>query len=88
MRTHYIIDSAATLLGVSLVIVTGVHISGKAATSIADELSFAAALLFLVSCGLSHQAISRSALKFEQLADKFFALGLVVLLCGVLSFWF
>jgi hypothetical protein len=55
---------------------------------IADELSFGAALLFLVSCGLSHQAISRSKLKLEYLADKFFAGGLVVLLCGVLSFWF
>ena len=88
MRTHYIVDSAATLLGVSLVIVTGVHISGRASEVIADELSFAAALLFLVSCGLSHQAISRSKLSLELLADKFFAGGLVVLLCGVLSFWF
>jgi uncharacterized membrane protein SirB2 len=88
MRTHYIIDSAATLLGVSLVIVTGVHISGKAAASIADELSFAAALLFLGSCALSHAAISKSNDSFERLADKVFALALVVLLCGVLSFWF
>jgi hypothetical protein len=88
MRAHYIVDSAATLLGVSLVIVTGVHISGRASEVIADELSFGAALLFLVSCGLSHQAISRSKLKLEYLADKFFAGGLVVLLCGVLSFWF
>lgn len=88
MRTHYIVDSAATLLGVSLVIVTGVHISGKSSEVIADELSFAAAILFLVSCGLSHQAISRSKLRLELLADKFFAGGLAVLLFGVLSFWF
>jgi hypothetical protein len=88
MRPHYIIDSAATLLGVSLVIVTGVHISGKSAVVFADELSFAAALLFLVSCGLSHQAISRSKLTLERHADKLFALGLAVLLFGVLSFWF
>jgi len=88
MRTHHIIDSAATLLGVSLVIVTGGHISGKASTSIADELSFAAALLFLVSCGVSHMAIVRSNDRLEHVADNAFALGLVVLLCGVLSFWF
>jgi hypothetical protein len=88
MRSHYIIDSAATLLGVALVIVTGVHISGKAAASVADELSFAAALLFLAACGLSHWAISKSDLRFEKLADKIFAGGLLVLLFGVLSFWF
>ena len=88
MRTHYIIDSAATLLGVSLLIVTAVHITGKAAESIADELSFAAALLFLGSCAASHRAISKSNDRFERFADKVFALALLVLLCGVLSFWF
>lgn len=88
MRSHYIIDSAATLLGVALIIVTAVHVSGKASTSIADELSFAAALLFLGSCAASHRAISKSDEKFEFLADKGFALGLIVLLCGALSFWF
>jgi hypothetical protein len=88
MRTHYIIDSAATLLGVSLVIVTAVHISGKAATSIADELSFGAALLFLGACGLSHQAIVRSNDRFERIADNVFAAGLILLLFAALSFWF
>jgi len=88
VRTHHIIDSAATLLGVSLVIVTGVHISGKAATSIADEVSFGAALLFLGSCGASHLAIIRSDDRFEGVADKAFALGLLLLFGGVLSFWF
>jgi uncharacterized membrane protein SirB2 len=88
MRSHYIIDSAATLLGVALLIVTAVHITGKAATSIVDELSFAAALLFLGSCGASHLAISKSDDRFERLADNVFALALVVLLCAVLSFWF
>ena len=88
MRTHYIIDSAATLLGVSLVIVTAVHISGKASTSIADELSFGAALLFLGACALSHQAIVRSDDRFERTADRIFAAGLVLLLFAALSFWF
>jgi hypothetical protein len=88
MRTHYIIDSAATLLGVSLVIVTGVHISGMAATSIADELSFVAALLFLGACAVSHLAIIRSDDRFERIADRIFAAGLVMLLFGALSFWF
>jgi hypothetical protein len=88
MRSHYIIDSAATLLGVALLVVTAVHITGKAAESIADELSFGAALLFLASCAASHRAISKSNDSYERLADRIFATGLVVLLLGVVSFWF
>jgi len=88
MRTHYIIDSSASLLGVSLLIVTAVHITGKATTSISDELSFGAALMFLGACAFSHKAISKDDDRFERIADKIFAIGLVLLLCGALSFWF
>lgn len=88
MRRHYILDSASALLGVALVIVTAVHITGKAAESIADELSFFAAILFLVACFFSHRAISKSDDRFESIADKIFASGLIVLLCSVLTFWF
>jgi hypothetical protein len=88
MRTHYIIDSAATLLGVALLIVTAVHITGKGSATIADELAYASALLFLASCGASHLAISRRADRFEDIADKIFALGLVALFASVLAFWF
>jgi hypothetical protein len=88
MRTHYIIDSAATLLGVALLIVTAVHITGKASATIADELAYASALLFLGSCGASHLAISRGADRAEAIADKIFALGLLALFASVLAFWF
>lgn len=88
MRTQYILDSAAALLGVALLIVTAVHITGKAAQTIADELSFASALMFLVCCLLSHRAVSTGELRFEKFADKLFATGMMVLLASVLSFWF
>jgi len=88
MRTHYIIDSSAALLGVSLIIVTAVHITGQASRTIADELSFGAAVLFLGSCFFSHRAISTSEDRFERVADKIFAVALGVLFCSVLTFWF
>lgn len=69
MSRHYILDTAASLLGVALIIVTAVHITGKASTTIADELSFAAALLFLVSCGGSHMAITRGDDRFERISE-------------------
>jgi hypothetical protein len=88
MRTHYILDSAAALLGVALLIVTAVHITGKASQTIADEVAFASALLFIACCLLSHRAISRGEMRFEQFADKLFATGMIGLLVAVLSFWF
>ena len=88
MRSHYVIDSAAALLGVALLIVTAVHITGKASQTIADELSFVAALMFLVCCLLSHRASAKAELRFEQFADQLFATGMLVLLGSVLSFWF
>jgi hypothetical protein len=88
VRTQYVLDSAAALLGVALLIVTAVHITGKASQTIADELSFASALMFLVCCLLSHRAIANADLRFEQYADKLFASGMLVLLASVLSFWF
>jgi dienelactone hydrolase len=82
-------DSAGTLMGVALVIVTGVHLGGKASTSIADEMAFASAVLFLGSCGASHRAISKNDEWYEVvLADRLFAAGLLVLLGGVFSLWF
>ena len=35
----------------------------------------------------SHPTISKSPDRFERLAGRVFALALLVLLCGVLSFW-
>jgi hypothetical protein len=88
MRTQYILDSAASLLGVALLIATAVHITGKASQTFADELSFGSAFLFLACCLLSHRAISKGDLRFEQFADKLFATGMLLLLIAVLSFWF
>lgn len=88
MKTHYILDSSAALLGVALIIVTAVHITGQAAKTIADELSFGAAVLFLGSCILSHRAITTSEDRLDDFADKIFGAGLLLLLCAVLTFWF
>ena len=87
-RNTYVLSSAATLLGVSLVIVTAVHITDLSATTWADELAFGAALLFLTSCLLSHRSIAKGDDRFERIADKFFASAIVTLLVAVLTFWF
>lgn len=87
MRNHYILDAAAALLGVSLIIVTAVHISGEASHSFADELAFGAALLFIASCLLSHRSITKHEDKYERYADRLFASGILFILGSVVTFW-
>jgi hypothetical protein len=88
MRSHSTLDASATLLGVALLVVTAVHITGQAARSISDEVAFAAALLFIASSLAAHRAISKSDDRYDRIADRFFFSALVVLLLAVLSFWF
>jgi hypothetical protein len=88
MKSENILGAGASLLGVALLIVTVVHISGHAARSIADEVSFAAAILFIGSCLAAHLALGRGDKRFDALADKLFFLGLLTLLFAALSFWF
>jgi len=88
MKSENILEAGASLLGVALLIVTVVHVSGHAARSFADEAAFAAAILFIGSCMAAHLAIGRGYKKFDAVADKLFFLGLLTLLFGTLSFWF
>jgi hypothetical protein len=88
MRSDAILSAAATLLGVALLIVTAVHITGQAERSIADEVAFAAALLFIGSCLAAHLAIRRVNKRFDGIADNLFFLAEVTLLFAALSFWF
>ena len=87
MRTHRILDPAATLLGVALLIVTAVHITDKSRETFADDLSFVSAILFIASCLVSHWAIRNDSERFERWADTLFATAVVLLLCAILSFW-
>jgi len=88
MRRHYILDSAAALLGVALIIVTAVHITGNAPATHVDELAFASAVLFIVTCLLSHRGIAKNDDRYEMIADKVYASAILLLLASVLSFWF
>lgn len=88
MKAHHILSAASNLLGVALLVVTFVHVTDHARETYADELAFAAALLFLGSCILSHRAIRTSSSRIENTADTTFFVGLVLLLVGVVCFWF
>jgi len=85
---QHLLNSASNLLGVALLIVTAVHITGRSARTISDEVAFASAILFIACCLASHRSISKSDDRFERLADKLFAAAMLVLLVAVFCFWF
>ena len=87
MRSDHIVGAASSLLGVALLIATAVHITGKAGQTIADEVAFASAFLFIASCLASHRAIVTSNRSYERLAEWCFPLGLFTLTGAVLIFW-
>lgn len=88
MRSNEILVVAASLLGVALLIVTAVHITGHEARSRVDEIAFAAALLFIGSCIFAHIALIRKSERLDSIANGVFFLGMLVLLVAAVSFWF
>ena len=88
MKSDNILGASASLLGVALLIVTVVHISGHSATSIADEVAFAAAMIFIGSCMTAHLALGKQNNRLDAIADRLFFLGLITLLFAALTFWF
>jgi len=61
MKTTHILNAASNLLGIALLIITGLHISNQGRGTIADEVAWGAAVLFSLSCLFSYQAIRQEA---------------------------
>jgi hypothetical protein len=88
MKSENILGAGASLLGVALLIVTVVHVSGHASKSSADEVAFASAILFIGSCMAAHFAIGKDVKKVDAVVDILFRLGMLTLLFAALTFWF
>jgi hypothetical protein len=86
-RHHHILNAASNLLGIALIIITGLHISGAAEKTIADEIAWMAASCFSTSCLLSYVAIrcEPDLCRFERWADRIFLIGLACLVLAVLA---
>ena len=85
-KTTHILNAASNLLGITLLIIAGLHITNQAQKSVADEVAWLSAVCFSVSCGLSYLSI-RSPLeldRWEAWADRTFLLGIVTLVVAVL----
>ncbi len=87
-KHHQIIGSATSLLGISLVIITGLHVSHAAVSTYADEVASVAAVALSISVFTSYLAVRAEPAdsRFSDVADKFFIVGMVLLFGAVLVY--
>ncbi len=87
MRTSsHILNAATNLLGISLLIIAGLHIADDSGKTIADEIAWLGVVLFSASCVFSYLSLRGDDPndRFERLADKIFLAGTATLLIAVL----
>lgn len=85
-KTHHILSSASNLLGITLLIIAGLHISNAAARTFADEVAWLGAVCFSFSCTLSYLSLrsDNESPRAERYADAVFMVGLLALVVAVL----
>jgi uncharacterized membrane protein YkgB len=85
-KTHHILSSASNLLGITLLIIAGLHVANASAQSFSDEVAWVGAVCFTLSCVFSYASIrsENESPKAERVADVAYMLGLLSLIVSVL----
>jgi hypothetical protein len=85
-KTSHILNAASNLLGIAMLIVTGLKLTGHSRTTYADEFALGAAVTLAVSCLLSYLSLRRGGTdgRLEDWADRIFLAGLLCLLAAVI----
>jgi len=90
--SQHILPTAANLLGFCLFVITSIHISNKAASTMIDEFVSVIALLLTFSCLFSFIAIrstnNQQSKKLESIGEYFFFVSLFGNVLVILFFVF
>jgi hypothetical protein len=80
--TGHILNAASNLLGISIVLITGLKVTGHGERTLADEIAWMAALCFAISCLLSYLDLRAEPedTPHERWADRLFMVGLATLI--------
>lgn len=85
-KSHHILNAASNLLGISLIIITGLHLTHRSGPTFADEIAWLAAACFSLGCLFSYIAIRAEPQesRFANWADSVFLAGVGALVVAVL----
>ena len=86
-RHHHILPAASNLLGIALIIITGLHVTGIGRHTIADEIAWLAAVALSLACIFSWLAIRAEPVpsRHADWADRVFFAGLLLLFGSVFA---
>jgi predicted membrane channel-forming protein YqfA (hemolysin III family) len=90
-KSSHILGASSTLFGLCYVIFSSLNALNLAKQTLIDEFTAVSMLLFLISCIFSFLAIrgiTRSAERYEKIADYCFISGLVTLFITTVSLTF
>jgi len=87
-RPPHILNASANLLGICFVLLTGLKITNRNETTIADEITLFSSLCFLGAVVLSYLALrtERGSERNERWADYLFMVGLFSFFSAVVTF--
>ena len=85
-RSPHILNASSNLLGLCFVVLTSLKVLKFSQTTLIDELTIVATILFMVSCILSFLSIRGSIKRYENIADFAFLLGLSILFLTTILF--
>ena len=87
-KSPHILNASSNLLGLCFVVLTSLKILNFSHTTLIDELTIVASILFMISSILSFLSIRGNISRYENIADIAFLLGLIMLFVTIILFSF
>ena len=88
-KQPHILNASSNLVGIALVLVTGLKLTKASDSTWCDEISVCCAMAFMASCVTSYislRADDRRAAIYERIADVLFMSGMLSLFIAVTGF--
>ncbi len=88
-KSPHILNASSNLLGICFIVLTSLKLLNKDESTIIDEITVLAIVLFMASCILSFlsiRAVNKKSVLYEKVADFIFLGGLVLLFLTAIFF--
>ncbi len=87
-KQPHILNASSNLVGICLILVTGLKVTKFSDTTWCDEISVCSAVVFIASCVTSYLSmrVEKRAVMYERIADYLFLSGMFTLFSAVTAF--